>query len=396
MENNVSFKDRLMSIVDKELALNNAVKELNYEKVKNLLEKAPEVLLSKHLKLSDNLGKNSSLTKEQSETLSLIGLEINYVADKNFANYYAHANGLNFENPNVALRTELNSDPPCNKEPLIHYVSKGADVTMMTNDNLDRKLQDIGFTEIGGQKVLEKDKQDLINFATITAIKKDDIGAFKHLDNEFKITENQSNALEFALYSENNNAYKIQDYLTSLNKENTINKDISQPIPEFTGNDNSYKNEIKTNSIEETKKLVKAIINKDFSKIENAIMNGALVNYPKINECIKKHDEEDRSHIVMTVFNSIKERNEKIPENLKYKFDFKETLKLQEAAVKGNAMEAYNALKNGADPKGITKNNYTHLSNDVKTTFENAVVKGYQEHQQQFSKSHNNTNSLGI
>ena len=97
----------------------------------------------------------------------------------------------------------------------------------------------------------------------------------------------------------------------------------------------------------------------------------------------------------MTIYNSSKERDLKIPEELRYKFDFKETLKLQEAAVKGNAIDAYNAIKNGADPKGITKNHYTHLPTDVKKTFENAVFKAYTE-QTKNTISKTNTNSPSL
>lgn len=385
----IDIKDRLKSIVNKETAFLNAIKSLDYDKVNSLLKTNPEFLLPKHVVLVDDIynnkinDNNPQLDKDLNN-LNLISKEVNYTAEKNYSNFYAYANKLEFDNPNLALRTELSTDPPCNKEPLIHYISKGADVTMLTNENLNKKLQDLAIYDLGGRKVLDRDKEEVINFAVVTAIKNDDIGAFKYLDKEFKILEKNNlnsslkESLSLDVYAVNNKAEKISSYITELKNNNEL-KTGSNVVLEKSDLDNNYSSQVKLKTALETKKLIEGIERVDLNKISKAISEGANVNYSRINESINKLDEESKQKIHMTVFESIKDRNKNLPEELQYKFDFKETIKLQNAAIKGNAIEAYNAIKNGGDPKGITKGNYNHLSVENKRLFENAIHKAYTE-----------------
>ncbi len=375
MEYDVNLLDKIKSIADKELAFNNAIKELNYQKVKSVLEKNPEFLLPKHVSLVENIAANKDLTLTDKENLNLINKEVNYQSEKLYAGYYAYANDLKFDNANIAMRSELSTDPPCNKEPLIHYIANGADVTMLNNENLNKKLQDLAIYEIGGKKVLEQDKKELIQFATLTAIKNDDIGAYKHLDKEFDIKMIFNEDLHSVYkYASLNQANDIKEHITPQLQLNGLYK-----TPIDLENDNSFKNKTKIESVLETKKLIVAIENNNVPQIEKAVSNGANVSYNKIHQSINKLDDEAKSKVVFTIYNGVKERNDKLPSNLKWKFDFKETLKLQEAAVKGNAISAYNAIKNGADTKGITKENYNHLPSSDKKLFENAIYKAVNE-----------------
>ncbi len=379
---NISYAERLKAIVNKEQTLINGIIRHDYQKVKKILEKDFGVLTSKHLQLAEYVSGEKNLSEKESLNSSLIRTELNHLAEKNYAEFYVIKNNLVTENQTVALKDELSIDPPSHKEPLIYNISKGADINFLTKEGVDKKLHDLLISEVGGRRILEKDKETLIRFATIEAIKRDDLPAFKHLEREFNISENiklnLSSGIELKEFIKQN-SQKINTYVSALEQMGSESISEFKKITEETRSDNSLQNSVKLDTIKKTKELITAIQNLNKDKIIVALKEGADSKLVDYNKHVNFLSSKEQVFIAEAVKVGIAERNKLIPEHLKYKFDFAKTLDLQKAAIKGDALKAYNAIKNGADPSGITKNNYNHLDSDAKRAFENAILKAFNE-----------------
>jgi len=391
-EAKISYIDRIKGLVDKSQALVNGVIQNDFNKVKNVLDEAPGLLTGKHLQLSEMLGERKTLTPEQQIQASVIKSELNYVAEKNYAEFYVNKNNLSIDNPNEALKHELSIDPPTHKEPIIHYLAKGGDITLLTNDNLNKKIQDLSIGEIGGRKIIEKDKEILVNFAAYEAIKRNDVTAYKHLDKEFNITDGiksgLSSGVEHKALIEAHKADKILNYVSELAIGNKNSLNEFALLREDLRTDNTQQNSNKLDALAKTKELIVAISNKNIKGITKAVVEGAdhkLIDY---KQHIQNLDPKDQMEIMYAVKNGIQERNAK--------FDFSRTIDLQAAAVKGDALKAYNAITNGADPKGITKGTYSHLGPDERKAFENAIVKAVLENNKKQSQNLTQKEKPGI
>ncbi len=372
----LSYSDRLKAIYDKEQALSNAIVEANFSKVSSILKDSPEILTDKHVRLNELL-KDSSTPEALLKRLD-IGEDLNYYSQLNAATYYTERNNLHLGNPTESLAAELNSKDPSHKEPIIYHLKNGADISLITKESIERKLDDISLKNYAGYKIAEMDQTEIIKFATIHAIKTNNVPALRSLEKEFEISRN---------------VYLSDDYIKQNSNMVTTNYTRGTIINEFKENqEQPIVSELRLKQLNENRSLEIALSRGNIDGIKKAIVNGAdesLVNL----KSIKHLDNQDQMFVILAAKEAKEERAKKIPEAAR--FDLKEEQnKLLKDAVKSNEpLKAYNAIKNGADIKVLKTDDFSHLNKIQANSLKLELQRAVNENTNNTSHSQNLNNS---
>lgn len=341
----LTYKERLQAIYSKEQALSNAIVDANFSKVNSILKDHPEILTDKHIRLNEML-KDSS-TPESLALRQDISEELNYYSQINSASYYTERNSLHIGNPTENLAAELSSKDPSHKEPIIYHLKNGADLALITKENIERKLDDISLKNYAGYKIAERDQIEIIKFATIHAIKTNNIEALKNLEKEFNISR------EIYLsdnYIKANCSLVTTNYTRGTNLSYLKNS-YDQPII----------SELKLKQLDENRKLEIALSRGDVNGVKKAIVDGAderLINL----KSIKHLDPQDQMGMMLATKEGREERAKKIPDAARYEIKEEQNQLLKDAVKNNDALKAYNAVKNGADIKCLKSDDFKHLN----------------------------------
>ena len=370
----ITYLNRVKALVNNDIALQNGIIQGDYKKVNETLTNHPEILSNKHEKLRDAVlaANGNSLTPEQKENHHFIKTDIAHLAEKHYSSDWVNRNQLTTGNHNEDLKNYLSVNEPSFKEPIIHYISNGADIKQLTKEQLDSKLYDVNVKDFGGKKFAEDDKSAVIEFAKNHAIKTDNLEAYKHLEKEFGIAQdikegNLSGKLDM-LYMKVNESSKILEYSNSLNNKFSYTESQNINLENTVGASN------KLNIVEQNQKLKTAIDSKNINGIKDAILNGADVKI--INRDNLKHiDPKDQ----LEVFNAAKEaklqRNANIDQSAKFENKPDLNKELQKAVINKEATTAFNLIKQGADTKSLTKDDFKNYSSSEKKEMEEAIIK---------------------
>lgn len=373
---NISYLDRLKELVNKDVALQNAIIDSNYKKVNETLTNHPEILSNKHEKLREAVlvAKSELLTPIDKENHYFIKTDISHLAEQNYSSDWVNRNKLTTGDHNEDLKNYLSVNQPSFKEPIIHYIKNGADIKQLTKEQLDAKLYDLNIKDFGGKKFAEDDKMAVIEYARIHAIKTDNLEAYKHLEKEFGISNNiKEGTLAGKLevqYIKANGSTKILNYADSLNKINNFSHSESNNI-DLNNNDGAGK---KLNTVEQNVKLKTAINNKDIPGIKDAVINGADVKL--INKENLKHLDPKEQLAVYTAANEAKEvRNDNIHKTAKFAVNSDLNKELKKAVLEKDATKAFNLIKQGADTKTLTTDDFKNHNVKEKKEMEEAIIK---------------------
>lgn len=341
----ITYSDRLKAIYDKEQALSNAIVNANFEKVNLILKQSPEILTDKHVRLNE-LMKDSSTPEVLSSRLN-ISEDLNYYSQINSASYYTERNNLHLGNPTESLKTELNSKDPSHKEPIIYHLKNGADLSLITKENIEKKLDDFKLNNFAGYKIAERDQVDIVKFATIHAIKTNNVEALKSLEKEFNISREiylsdtyikQNSNLVTTNYTRGTDINRLKDY-------------SEQPIV----------SELRLKQLNENRSLEIALSRGRVEDVKQAIINGAdekLVN----SKSVKHLDPQDQIGMLKGREQALEIRNSNIDSSAKFSINQNQNEILKKAIHENNALKAYNAVKNGADIGTLKKSDFKHLN----------------------------------
>lgn len=356
----LTYSDRLKAIYDKEQSLSNAIIKGDYARVKEITDKDPQILTDKHIRLNNNL--TDSSTPEYAASRSDISNELNYKALINSSTYYTERNELHRGNPTENLKTELSSKDPSHKEPIVYHLKNGADPKLITKENIERKLDDLNIKDYAGYKIAEDDQKEIVKFATIHAIKTNNVGALKDLEKEFAISKE---------------IYVSEAFIKNNCNKETFNylRDTSIITPKddlSTG----FISEQKLKILSETKQLEVAISRGNIDKVKEHIIAGAD---PKIitEKSLRHLDPNIQMDVFIAKNEAINLRNSKIPEHAKFDLKKEQNEKLKDAILNNEPLKAYNAIKSGADPASLSKSDFAHLNpiqaNALKAELQRAV-----------------------
>lgn len=341
----ITYSDRLKAIYDKEQALSNAITSANFEKVNAILKQTPEILTDKHVRLNE-LMKDSS-TQEVLSTRQNISEDLNYYSQINSATYYTERNNLHLGNPTENLKAELDSRDPSHKEPIIYHLKNGADITLITKENIERKLDDISLKNYAGYKIAERDQTEIIKFATIHAIKTNNIVGLKHLEKEFGISR------EIYLsdnYIKQNSNLVTTNYTRGTNI-NELKDNHEQPII----------SELKLKQLTENRNLEINLSKGNIEKVKEAILNGANEKFVNSNS-VKHLDPQDQMGMLFAAKEAVEARAKLIPKEARFELKEDQNKILKEAIKNNELLKASNAIKNGADISTLKQDDFKHLN----------------------------------
>ena len=372
----LSYSDRLKAIYDKEQSLNNAIVDANFNKVNSILKNNPEILTDKHVRLNELL-KDSS-TPESLHLRLDISEDLNYYSHINSSSYYTERNNLHTGNPTENLKTELNSKDPSHKEPIIYHIKNGANLTLITKENIEKKLDDISLKNYAGYKIAEADQSSIIKFATIHAIKTNNIEALKNLEKEFNISRE---------------IFVSQNYIKQNSNTETTNYTKSTNLNEFKSNsEQPIISELRLKQLSANKSLEIALSRGNIQKVKEAIIIGAdekLINL----KSIKHLDPQDQMAMMIATKEGNEIREKQIPESARFKLKEEHNQKLKDAVLNYEPLKAYNAIKNGADISILKQEDFKHLNSIQEKSLKIEMTKALNDNTKQASSIQLNQNN---
>lgn len=402
----ITYVDKLKSIFDKDIALNNSIIEADYGKFQKIVDKNPEILAVKHSKILETL-KTGAAKKQAPKMLAYDAMErdISHRANLQYAQHWIKQNGLALDDnkgftAKSVLQEYLNNDKPSFKEPIIAYIKEDiTNIKELTAEKLDRKLDDISLSNFGGKKITEVDKEAVIRFATVECIKSNDVELYKHLDKEFNIVRNGMTAglmaedLNYIAQNAGKNS-ELYKYHDAKGKEIYNSKDFTIPL-EKTQINTGIISAQKLNVVEQTTRLESAMKASDYVEIRKAIISGADERVIT-KESLREFDTKTQVGIWMAKQEAVSVRNASLPEGSQYKINEEKNYNLKVAFFTQDAPRVAKAIKEGADPAALREIPTAHMDKKLLNELHIAVNNAVNQKSNTQTKDNNIGSSLNM